>query len=169
MRLNKFYFAILLGATMFACTPNNKEMEAEDIENSNPENASQKLGAGEIKFIDTIKDFGKITDGEVVEHTYRFKNVGKVPVTISKVEASCGCTTPDYTKDIIPPGGEGIVKATFNSSGYGYPEAPKVEKSVSVYFDDCKTDLVVLKFTANIYAPAKEGENTSTETDNHKH
>jgi hypothetical protein len=37
-----------------------------------------------------------------------------------------------------------------------------VEKSVSVYFDDCKTDLVVLKFTANIYAPAKDGASTES-------
>ncbi len=154
--------AIALGTMILSCSQGNKEMDVTDIENSNPENAPKKVGAGEIKFLDTVMDFGKITDGEIVEHTYRFRNVGKVPVAISKVEASCGCTTPDYTKDIIPPGGEGKVKATFNSSGYGYPEAPKVEKSVSVYFDDCKTDLVVLKFTANIYAPAKEGVNTES-------
>ncbi len=162
MKFNKFFLAIALGTMVLSCSQGNKEMDVEDIENSNPENAPKKVGAGEVKFLDTLKEFGKITDGEIVEHTYRFRNTGKVPVAISKVEASCGCTTPDYTKEIIPPGGEGKVKATFNSSGYGYPEAPKVEKSISVYFDDCKTDLVVLKFTANIYAPAKEGENSNT-------
>ena len=161
MTFRKFYFIALIAASVLACGPSNKEMDSEDIENSNRENKPQGP-KGEAKFKDTVINFGKITDGEIVEHTYEFTNVGKAPISISKVEASCGCTTPEYTKEIIQPGATGKVKATFNSSGKGGPENPLVEKSISVYFDDCINDLIVLKFVANIYAAPTDGAAPAT-------
>lgn len=165
MTLSKFYFILVITASVMACSPATQEMEAEDIENSNRENKPQGP-KGEAKFKDTVINFGKITDGEVVEHAYTFTNVGKSPISIAKVEASCGCTTPEYSKEIIQPGGTGKIKATFNSAGKGGPENPLVEKSISVYFDDCINDLVVLKFVANIYAaPTQEAQPNN----NHSH
>lgn len=64
-------------------------------------------------------DFGKIKQGVPVTHEFKFTNTGKVPLVITNVQASCGCTTPAWTKDPVPPGGEGYIKATFNASAAG--------------------------------------------------
>ncbi|SFC48180.1 Protein of unknown function [Parapedobacter composti] len=62
-------------------------------------------------------DFGEIKEGEKVTHEFRFTNKGTAPLIISNVQASCGCTTPEYSKNPIAPGEEGMVKVVFNSSG----------------------------------------------------
>jgi hypothetical protein len=64
-------------------------------------------------------DFGKIKQGTPVTHEFKFTNTGKVPMIITNVQASCGCTTPDYSKDPVPPGGQGFIKATFNAAAIG--------------------------------------------------
>jgi len=64
-------------------------------------------------------DFGKIKQGVPATHEFKFTNKGKVPMIITNVQASCGCTTPDWTKDPIPPGGEGFIKATYNAAALG--------------------------------------------------
>jgi hypothetical protein len=63
-------------------------------------------------------DFGKITQGEVVEHTFYFTNTGNEPLIITDVVVSCGCTTPKgWPKDPVMPGGKGELTVAFNSTG----------------------------------------------------
>lgn len=62
-------------------------------------------------------DFGTIDEGDVVEHTYSFKNTGEAPLIIQSAQGSCGCTVPDWSKDPIPVGGTGFIKAKFDSNG----------------------------------------------------
>lgn len=64
-------------------------------------------------------DFGKIKQGTPVTHEFKFKNTGKVPMIITNVQASCGCTTPDWSKEPIPAGGSGFIKATYNAASVG--------------------------------------------------
>jgi hypothetical protein len=73
------------------------------------------LSAIEIK-ADTY-DFGKIKDGTVVEHVFKFKNIGKNELVLKDVKASCGCTTPTWPREPIAPGAESEIKASFNSTG----------------------------------------------------
>lgn len=73
--------------------------------------------SGEFKFQDEAYDFGTIDEGLQAQHEFIFTNDGTTPIIISNVRASCGCTTPDWTKDPIPPGGKGIIKASYNSQG----------------------------------------------------
>ncbi len=47
-------------------------------------------------------------------------NTGK-PLVITNVKSSCGCTTPEWTKEPIAPGKTGHVKATYNPSGRSGP------------------------------------------------
>jgi Protein of unknown function (DUF1573) len=64
-------------------------------------------------------DFGKIKQGTPATHEFKFKNTGKVPLVITNVQASCGCTTPDWSKEPIAPGAEGFIKATYNAANMG--------------------------------------------------
>lgn len=64
-------------------------------------------------------DFGKIKQGEPVTHEFTFTNTGGVPLIITNVQASCGCTTPDWSRDPIGPGAKGFIKATYSASSVG--------------------------------------------------
>lgn len=64
-------------------------------------------------------DFGKIKQGTPVTHEFKFTNTGKVPMIITNVQASCGCTTPDWSKEPIAPGQKGFIKATYNAASVG--------------------------------------------------
>lgn len=67
----------------------------------------------------TTHDFGKIQVNKPVTHEFRFTNSGDAPLVISSVQASCGCTVTDYSKDPIAPGADGYVKATYNAAKVG--------------------------------------------------
>lgn len=68
-----------------------------------------------IKFNETTYDFGNINEDKgPVTYDFKFKNTGKDTLLISNVQASCGCTTPKYSKDPILPGKEGIISAQYD-------------------------------------------------------
>ncbi|MES1159834.1 MAG: DUF1573 domain-containing protein, partial [Bacteroidota bacterium] len=70
-----------------------------------------------IQWLDSSKDFGKIEEGQKLEVAFRFKNTGDKPLVIEKVQPSCGCTVAEQSTEPIAPGGEGQIKASFNSQG----------------------------------------------------
>lgn len=71
----------------------------------------------EITFNESEYDFGTIKEGEIVEHTFSFKNTGKSPLVIVNAKGSCGCTVPKWPKEPIQPGGTGEFLVVFNSNG----------------------------------------------------
>jgi hypothetical protein len=70
-----------------------------------------------FEFVEEIKDFGEITQGEVVSMTFRFRNVGQTDLIISSATGSCGCTVPEWPKEPIKPGAEGKIDVKFDSNG----------------------------------------------------
>lgn len=82
-----------------------------------------------ITFQKTIHDFGKINeaDGRVTT-IFEFKNEGMQPLVLSNVRASCGCTTPTWTKTPIEPGQTGNITVTYNPNG----RPGKFQKTITV-------------------------------------
>ncbi|RDC63693.1 DUF1573 domain-containing protein [Adhaeribacter pallidiroseus] len=72
---------------------------------------------GILKFETETHDFGNLLEGQPAVYEFKFKNTGDQPVIISNVQPSCGCTTPDWSKEPISPGKNGMVKAVYNSVG----------------------------------------------------
>lgn len=97
---------------------------------------AQKGAKFEFKDKNDTYDFGTVKDGEKVVHVYEFKNVGDQPLQILKAEASCGCTTPEWTKTPILPGKTGNIKVTFNSEGRVGP----ANKDISIQSNAVQTD-----------------------------
>jgi hypothetical protein len=63
-------------------------------------------------------DFGTISEeGGPAAHEFVFTNTTTRPVKILTVQASCGCTTPAWSKDPIAPSKTGFVQASFNPKG----------------------------------------------------
>jgi hypothetical protein len=72
---------------------------------------------GQMVFKEESFDFGNVTEGTQAVHEFEFVNKGNEPIIISNVQASCGCTTPFWTKEPVGPGNKGVIKASYNSSG----------------------------------------------------
>ena len=71
-----------------------------------------------ITFEKTEHDFGKINEGDGrVSTVFEFKNEGMEPLVLSNVRASCGCTTPSWTKEPVEPGQTGSITVTYNPNG----------------------------------------------------
>ncbi|HEX8549802.1 MAG TPA: DUF1573 domain-containing protein [Cytophagaceae bacterium] len=75
--------------------------------------------APSFKWDKTSHEFGKITKDKPVTAVFKFTNSGTAPLIITKAEASCGCTVPEYPKEPIAPGQTGIIKATYNAANPG--------------------------------------------------
>lgn len=78
---------------------------------------ASKLKLEDMHFAQPIHDFGTIQEGPSAEHVFEFVNKGKEPIIITNASASCGCTTPSYTKDPVLPGQKGSIKAVYNTQG----------------------------------------------------
>ncbi len=71
-----------------------------------------------LRFQEEIHDFGYVDqEGGPVIYSFQFMNVSNRPVKILSVQASCGCTTPDWSKEPIGPGANGFIQASFNPQG----------------------------------------------------
>lgn len=111
-----------------------------------------------ISFEEEVFDFGEITQGEKVTHTFKFKNTGDADLVIVSAKGSCGCTVPEWPKEPIAPGAEGEINVVFNSEG----KSGKQHKRVSVVANtEPATTAVALKgeiITPDTEAPAEATE-----------
>ncbi len=73
--------------------------------------------APDIKFETETHDFGTVPEGPQAKFDFDFTNVGKEPLILQNVQASCGCTTPEWPKEPILPGGKNKVTAIYNTQG----------------------------------------------------
>ncbi len=90
---------------------------------------SNLLAQGSFKFKTESYDFGDVEEGPQASYRFEFTNVGDQPIIITNAQASCGCTTPDWTKEPIPPQGKGFIQATYNTQG----RLGAFNKSITVY------------------------------------
>lgn len=70
-----------------------------------------------ITFDELVHKFGKINQGEKVEHVFKFTNTGGEPLIITNAKGTCGCTVPAWPRELIAPGETGEIKVVFNSKG----------------------------------------------------
>lgn len=80
-------------------------------------NAQELTNGAVITFKETSIDFGDLTQGDKVSHTFQLTNTGNAPLIISNVAATCGCTVPSWPKEPIAPGKTAEIQVSFNSTG----------------------------------------------------
>jgi hypothetical protein len=101
-----------------------------------------------IQFAETTHDFGNVKEANgPVSHVFTFKNTGNAPLVIQNVETSCGCTSPEYTREPVQPGKSGIVKATFDPSG----RPNYFDKNLTV-ISSAENNRVILNIKGNVEA-----------------
>ena len=78
---------------------------------------AQRLNQPEVKFDKNEYDYGSIKEeDEVALSEFEFTNTGTSPVVIQRVIASCGCTSPTYTREPVLPGKKGKVKVAYSTA-----------------------------------------------------
>ena len=113
--MTKIIYTTILLLALVSC--DQKSRETKNLNTSAIETDQTSNKEPIISFDKKTWDFGTITDGEVVEHTFRFTNTGTTDLVISSASASCGCTIPNWPKEPIAPGEKGEIKVEFNSNG----------------------------------------------------
>jgi hypothetical protein len=85
-------------------------------------------------------DFGKIPQGKPVTHVFKFNNTGNIPLKLDNVQASCGCTTPEWNKDIIAAGATAKITVGYNAQNEG-----TFAKPVTITYNGNQTKQIIIK------------------------
>ncbi len=112
--MKKYILFLLISGAVVSCNVRHKDKIADDIET---QKALALKDSTTVQIIDSVYNFGKVTDGEKVEYSYRFKNTGNKPLVVVQAAASCGCTVPQKPEKPILPGQVGFIKIVFDSKG----------------------------------------------------
>lgn len=109
-------------------TVTEKASQAKEVVKEEPkeEKPKKKRKRSKISFEEKTWNFGELRDGDIVNHDFKFKNVGNAPLNIKNVTATCGCTQPSFPFLPIAPGEEGTISVTFNSTGKINEQRPTV-------------------------------------------
>ena len=85
-------------------------------------------------------DFGKVPQGKPVYHIFEITNNSNQPLKLDNVTASCGCTTPEWSKEPIAPGATAKIKVGFNAAAEG-----AFEKYITVQYNQNATKQIKIK------------------------
>jgi len=100
-----------------------------------------------IEFEKTSHDFGTIKEEQgKATVTFKFKNTGTEPLKLSNVRASCGCTTPEWSKEEVKAGESGFVKAVYNTAN----RPGKFNKSVTVQSNASNAATMILRINGQV-------------------
>lgn len=148
----KLSHLFIISSTLFlavSCGSNgSKEISTNDVQNTNTASGKTNASLPDIKFEEETHDFGKMTQGEKVSYSFKFKNTGGTSLIISSASGSCGCTVPEFPKKPILPGEEEKINVVFSSEG----KSGIVEKSVSIV-TNCEPSTKIIYIKANIIVP----------------
>lgn len=122
--------------------------------------ANVLLADAKIAFTKTTHDFGTIQekDGDVTVK-FEYTNAGDTPLLVTRANASCGCTSPEYSKKPLRPGETGEITVTYHAKGR--PGA--FDKSIYVYSNDPKHEKTLLTITGNVISSTGIRESYSEE------
>ncbi len=107
-----FLFALMFGASA---------QQTKDQVPTNPESQA------EITFEKLEHDYGEVKQNGDGVCEFKYTNTGSVPLVLSKVRSSCGCTVPKWSKEPLMPGQSASITVKYNTSSVG-----PINKSITV-------------------------------------
>lgn len=153
--INKLIFGACLLTGLLSCQNNSGEsvQEIRDSGGPNSEMIKNPVSAdlptdttqlARIKYAEEEFNFGTAIEGEVIKHTFKFTNVGKVPLTILSARSSCGCTIPKWPEEPIAPGATGEILVNFNTDMKVGNQRKTVYVTANTYPNESKVALIGL-------------------------
>ncbi len=122
--------SILLMALAMACVFSTNALQAQD--------------SARIVFDKTVHDYGTIYQHDDGSCEFHFTNTGKIPLILTNVYSSCGCTVPSWPKEPIMPGKSNVIKVKYQTSRLG-----SINKSITVE-SNAANGTVRLSITGNV-------------------
>lgn len=144
-------FGFALGIS--SCAPKSKEVTTALVDiktNARGDNPTEKGPV--MKFEKEVHDFGKISQGERVSYSFKFKNVGGSDLIINEAHGSCGCTVPQFPKKPVAPGEEEVIDVEFASEG----KKGMQEKTVTLT-TNASPNTKVITIKAEVLVPENRG------------
>lgn len=103
-------------------------------------------------------DFGKIPQGKPVYYSFEISNTGNIPLKLDNVQASCGCTTPEWSKDPIPANSTDKIRVGYNAANEG-----NFEKTITISYNGGQTKQIRIRGTVWKSAPGSAPANESVQ------
>lgn len=123
------FFCITSLLAVRAQQPVHTENDGHKHEATTPQVAA--ADNAELFFKEMEYDFSKIPQGKPVYHFFEIVNQGKTTIKLDNVQASCGCTTPEWSRDAIAPGASSKIKIGYNAAAEG-----SFEKYITIYYNN---------------------------------
>ena len=133
-----FFFATLLSCSFTINAQNTYVGATDKVNKAEMVKAPtvESLGAKETEY-----NFGKIPQGKPVIHIFEVSNTGLVQFKLDNVQASCGCTTPEWKKDeTIMPGKTAFITVGFNAGAEG-----AFAKPITVTYNGGQSKVLLIK------------------------
>jgi hypothetical protein len=92
-----------------------------------------------LQLKETGYSFGKIPQGRPVIHIFEIVNAGKEPLLLENVQASCGCTTPEWSRAPIAAGATASIKVGYNAYADGH-----FNKTVTIFYNNGQTKTLII-------------------------
>jgi hypothetical protein len=135
------YIISLFLFSFASCSQGERKTEISPEKTLSPDNVTGPA----IQFNSLEHDFGKVREGEKVIWYFKYTNSGDQNLLLLSANASCGCTVPEYSKEPIPPGKEGMIKLVFDTTG----RSGKQIKTVTIESNSV-TRITTLQISADI-------------------
>lgn len=134
---------ILLIMAISACGGQNGSQEQENrVVEIDTESA---LNQSVMIFDSLVHDFGTIIEGEQVVCYFEYRNGGDMELLITSVEATCGCTTPNWSREPLSPGEKRELEIIFDASGRS-----GLQRKVVIVNSNATNQMVQLTIRANV-------------------
>jgi hypothetical protein len=115
---------------------------AQTSTNNNAATTTTPAPADYLQIKETVHDFGKIPQGKPVFYFFDIANTGTTPLKLDNVQASCGCTTPEWNREAIAAGGSDKIKVGYNAANEG-----PFEKYITITYNGNQTKQIRIKGT----------------------
>lgn len=113
--------------------------------------AVQAQETAKIEFKSEVIDYGEIAKGSDGVRVFEFTNTGNVPLVITDVTSSCGCTIPEKPSDPIQPGKTGEIKVKYDTNRVG-----PIRKTITVY-SNAEEPAKSIKIKGKVLDPESQG------------
>jgi hypothetical protein len=105
-------------------------------------NTAATTTAEVLQIKETEHNFGKIPQGKPVFYFFEIVNTGANPLKLDNVQASCGCTTPEWSREAIAAGASDKIKVGYNAAAEG-----DFTKYITITYNGNQTKQIMIKGT----------------------
>jgi hypothetical protein len=155
MKMKKIFILCafsLVATTIFA------QQQVATVSNAVPNQTVKAAPVADALMLkETVYNFGKIPQGKPVTHIFEVVNTSTTPFKLDNVQASCGCTTPQWNRDeVIAPGTTANITVGYNAASEGL-----FTKNITIMYNGTQTKVLIIKGevwkTPAASAPANDG------------